>query len=51
MPAAWLMGVDWSECDEVGELIGLKTIVNEFVAYARLGEMIDQGMLSVSSCW
>lgn len=48
MPLAWVMGVQWSECDEVGELIGLKTIINEFVAYARLHDMMEQGLLSVS---
>lgn len=47
MPLAWVMGVDWSECDKVGELIGLKTIVNEFVAYARLSKMLKAGQLSV----
>lgn len=46
MPLAWVMGVDWSECDLVGELIGLKTIVNEFVAYAKLSEMKKDGLLS-----
>ncbi|XP_050738242.1 sodium/nucleoside cotransporter 1-like [Eriocheir sinensis] len=46
MPLAWVMGVDWVECDLVGELIGLKTIVNEFVAYAKLSEMKKAGLLS-----
>ncbi|XP_076326192.1 sodium/nucleoside cotransporter 2-like isoform X2 [Tachypleus tridentatus] len=48
MPLAFLMGVDWSECGEVGQLLGLKTIVNEFVAYQKLKEMNDQNLLSVS---
>lgn len=47
MPLAWVMGVDWAECDKVGELIGLKTILNEFVAYQRLAEMLEAGELSV----
>ncbi|KAG0723856.1 Sodium/nucleoside cotransporter 2 [Chionoecetes opilio] len=46
MPLAWVMGVQWSECGLVGELIGLKTIVNEFVAYAKLAEMKTAGLLS-----
>ncbi|CAG0919828.1 unnamed protein product [Notodromas monacha] len=41
MPLAWTMGVEWEDCDEVGELIGIKTIVNEFVAYSRLSEFGD----------
>lgn len=38
LPLSWLMGVPWEECESVATLIGLKTIVNEFVAYERLGE-------------
>ncbi|KAG7167255.1 Solute carrier family 28 member 3-like 1 [Homarus americanus] len=49
MPLAWVMGVQWSECDEVGQLIAWKTIINEFVAYAKLAEMMDEGILSKRS--
>lgn len=49
MPLAWVMGVEWSECDLVGELIGLKTIVNEFIAYSKLAEMKKHGLLSVGA--
>ena len=48
MPLAWVMGVDWAECGKVGQLIGLKTILNEFVAYEKLSEMLKAGELSVS---
>ena len=48
MPLAWAMGVVWEDCHEVGVLIGLKTIVNEFVAYAELARMTEAGELSVS---
>ena len=37
-PMAWAMGVPASECAAVGELLGTKTILNEFVAYLRLAE-------------
>ena len=33
----------------VGELLGTKTILNEFVAYPRLGDMKSEGMLSQKS--
>ncbi|XP_049882684.1 solute carrier family 28 member 3-like isoform X2 [Pectinophora gossypiella] len=46
IPLCWLMGVPWEECELVGTLIGLKTIVNEFVAYQRMGEMKKEGLLS-----
>jgi CNT family concentrative nucleoside transporter len=32
----WLMGVSWSEAGVIGELMGVKTILNEFVAYLDL---------------
>lgn len=38
MPLSWLMGVPWDDCEAVGTLIGLKTVVNELVAYQKLGE-------------
>ncbi|XP_034838351.1 uncharacterized transporter YutK [Maniola hyperantus] len=46
IPLCWLMGVPWEECENVGTLIGLKTIVNEFVAYQRMGQMKKEGLLS-----
>ena len=49
MPLAWVMGVKWAECDLVGELIGLKITVNEFVAYSKLAEMRENGLLSVGA--
>jgi concentrative nucleoside transporter, CNT family len=35
-PFVWLMGIPWSETETVGRLMGLKTILNEFVAYLQL---------------
>lgn len=46
MPLSWLMGVPWNECEDVGTLIGLKTVVNEFVAYQKLGQFKEVGKLS-----
>ncbi|XP_014208391.1 solute carrier family 28 member 3-like [Copidosoma floridanum] len=46
MPLSWLMGVPWDECEDVGMLIGLKTVVNEFVAYEKLGEFKNANRLS-----
>ncbi|XP_072046613.1 solute carrier family 28 member 3-like [Amphiura filiformis] len=48
MPLAFMMGVEWEDCREVAELIGIKTFINEFVAYIRLSGMIDQGQISAS---
>lgn len=41
MPLAFMMGTDWDDCQIVAELIGTKTFINEFVAYERLSEYID----------
>ena len=32
-PLAWIMGVPWKDCFIIGNLMGVKTAVNEFVAY------------------
>ena len=48
-PLAFLMGVPWSEAREVGSLIGVKTILNEFVAYEQLSRSIASGVISERS--
>ena len=42
-PIAWLMGVCKEDMFLVGQLLGEKTILNEFVAYTSLGEMKNSG--------
>ncbi|KAK0075455.1 hypothetical protein PV326_011569 [Microctonus aethiopoides] len=46
MPLSWIMGVPWDQCEDVATLIGLKTAVNEFVAYQKLGEFKRNGKLT-----
>ncbi|KAK6166946.1 hypothetical protein SNE40_023541 [Patella caerulea] len=41
MPVAFLMGVEWKDARIVGELIGIKTFLNEFVAYEQLSQFIN----------
>ena len=43
-PIAWLLGVPSSDILTVGELLGQKTVINEFVAYAALGDMQNTGV-------
>jgi CNT family concentrative nucleoside transporter len=38
-PLAWLMGVSWDESLTVGSLLGIKTVLNEFIAYVNLQAM------------
>ena len=37
-PLAWSMGIPWTESQTAGELLGVKTILNEFVAYLYLAD-------------
>ena len=46
---AFLMGVPFSEAANVGALMGTKLVVNEFVGYIDLLEMIKMGVLSQKS--
>jgi len=48
-PLAWLMGVPWSEASMIGNLLGIKLSLNEFVAYGTLGTYIHQGALGPRS--
>jgi CNT family concentrative nucleoside transporter len=42
-PLAWVMGVPWQDTAYVGSLIGIKTVLNEFVAYAQFGSDLAAG--------
>ncbi len=35
-PVCWLIGVPWSEATTAGALMGVKTVLNEFIAYVQL---------------
>jgi len=41
-PFAWLLGVEWQDCMYFGQLLGEKTIINEFIAYPHLGLIQDE---------
>ncbi len=44
-PLAWLMGIDSGSLTLSGQVIGEKTILNEFYAYGTLGKLIQGGQL------
>lgn len=48
-PIAALIGIPFHEILQVGQLLGEKTILNEFVAYASLQGYIQDGVLSQRS--
>ena len=47
-PITWLMGIPWDEALIAGELLGIKTTLNEFIAYPALAALED-GVLSDKS--
>jgi CNT family concentrative nucleoside transporter len=40
-PVAWAIGVPWSDAPTIGSLLGTRMALNEFVAYAQLGQLKD----------
>ena len=38
-PVAWLMGVPWKDTAAIGDLLGTRLVLNEFVAFLKLGPM------------
>ncbi len=41
-PVAWLMGIPWKEAVPAGSLLGIKTVLNEFLAYMELAKLPEQ---------
>jgi CNT family concentrative nucleoside transporter len=38
-PLAWVIGVPWHDAGTIGNLMGLRMVTNEFIAFLRLGEL------------
>ncbi len=38
-PLAWSMGVPWTDAPTIGNLLGTRMVLNEFVAYSQLGPL------------
>jgi concentrative nucleoside transporter, CNT family len=41
-PVAWSMGVPWRDAPTIGNLLGTRMALNEFVAYSQLGALKSQ---------
>ncbi len=41
-PLSWVMGVPSSDVSKVAQLLGQKTVLNEFVAYSHMAEMLNK---------
>jgi CNT family concentrative nucleoside transporter len=40
-PLAWLMGVPWKDSYDVGNLLGVRLVLNELIAFGQLGALKD----------
>jgi CNT family concentrative nucleoside transporter len=38
-PVAWLIGIPWHDAASIGNLLGTRMVINEFVAFSQLGPM------------
>ncbi|MBM3968675.1 MAG: NupC/NupG family nucleoside CNT transporter [Planctomycetes bacterium] len=47
-PLAWLIGVPRQDCVHVGELLGIRMVANEFIAYEQLSEWTKHPDLGVT---
>jgi CNT family concentrative nucleoside transporter len=51
-PVAWSMGVPWRDAPTIGNLLGTRMALNEFVAYSQLGslkEMLDPRSFTIAT--
>jgi CNT family concentrative nucleoside transporter len=45
-PVAWIIGIPWKDAPIVGNLIGTRAVLNEFIAYNQLGILAKTGAVS-----
>jgi CNT family concentrative nucleoside transporter len=44
-PIAWMIGIPWRDAPIVGNLIGTRAVLNEFIAYTQLGQLAKAGAI------
>ncbi len=47
-PVTFAMGVPWAEAAQAGSLMGIKTVLNEFLAYLQMAGLADEALSSRS---
>ncbi len=45
-PVAWMIGIPWHDAPIVGNLIGTRAVLNEFIAYTELGKLAQAHAIS-----
>ena len=46
-PIAWVMGIPSQDCSHAGELLGLRMVTNELVAYQRMSDWLNKPELGI----
>ena len=41
-PVAFILGVPWKDCGVIGDLLGTRLVLNEFVSFLKLGPLRSQ---------
>lgn len=49
VPLVWLMGVPWPDATQLGGVMGIKTVLNEFLAFQELRSLMDTGSIDPRS--
>jgi CNT family concentrative nucleoside transporter len=45
-PVAWSLGVPWQDAPEIGNLLGTRMVLNEFIAFTQLGALNKQHLIT-----
>jgi len=48
-PVAWSLGVPWQDAPEIGNLLGTRMVLNEFIAFIQLGDLHKNGVITERS--
>ena len=48
-PVAWIIGIPWHDCRAMGDLLGTRMVINEVVAFQKLGTLISGGQFDPRS--
>jgi CNT family concentrative nucleoside transporter len=43
-PVCWLIGIPWAEATTAGALMGVKTVLNEFIAYVEMSKLPPEAL-------
>lgn len=48
-PFAWIIGVPWKDCPLIGSILGERIVLNEFVSYLHLSNVIKTNPAAVDA--